>query len=126
MKDETITYSNAGHPYPLLIRKDCNDWKMLKANGYLIGMFNDTKYENYTEKIKKGEGILHFTDGLFENPQNSEENNSHTSVMEHAKLLQKTALDNPDDFLDQLMDSFGKTDKNQIDDDIAIMYLIKK
>lgn len=126
LEDDTVTYSNAGHPYPILIRKDGAEWEPLKANGYLIGLFNDAEYEDHTTSISKGEGILHFTDGLFENPRDPEESKSHTSVLEHAKLLDNIALNKPENFLDQLMASFGKTNKNQLDDDIAIMYLIRK
>ena len=126
LEGDTVTYSNAGHPYPFIVREDVEEWETLKANGYLIGLFDDADYEDHTIFMKNGEGILHFTDGLFENPRNPEESKSHTSVMEHARLLDSTALTDPENFLDQLLASFGKTDKKMLDDDIAIMYLIRK
>ncbi len=126
LEDDTVTYSNAGHPYPFIIREDVEEWEALKSNGFLIGLFDDVDYEDHTISMKHGEGILHFTDGLFEHSSNPEESKSHTSVMEHARLLDSTALKDPEKFLDQLLASFGKTDKKMLDDDIAIMYLIRK
>ncbi|SDY22522.1 PP2C family protein-serine/threonine phosphatase [Tindallia californiensis] len=126
LEGDTVTYSNAGHPYPLLIKKRKEEWEFLAANGYLIGLFRDTKYDNHAITLLPGEGILNYTDGLFEDPKNPEESKSHTSVLKHAELLDGIALKKPDNFLEQLMTSFRKTNKSQLDDDIAIMYLIRK
>ena len=126
IEGDTIIYSNAGHPYPILVTKDVDEWKMLEVNGYLIGLFNDAEFENHTTTWKHGDAVLTYTDGLFENPRDPEQSKSFQSVIQHASLLEKRALSNPESFLDQLLASFGKVDKSQIDDDIAIMYLIRK
>ncbi|MEN1759358.1 fused response regulator/phosphatase [Anoxynatronum sibiricum] len=122
---DIIRYSNAGHPYPVLIRKNTDDWQMLEVNGYLIGLFDDATYINQECLWHPGEAILTYTDGLFENPRNPEKSKSYLSVFQHAKLLDNRALNNPELFMEQLMASFGKADKNQIDDDIAIMYMVR-
>ncbi len=123
IQDDTITYANAGHPYPLLLKQKPEDWQMLEVNGYLIGLFEDTRYENQTAVWEPGEAIFAYTDGLFEDPQNPERSKSYLSVIQHASLLEKRALTNPESFMEQLLASFGKVDKNQIEDDIAMMYL---
>lgn len=126
IEDDAITYSNAGHPYPILIKKDADQWEMLEINGYLIGLFDDAEYENKTADWSTGEAIVTYTDGLFENPKNPELSKSFSSVMQHAQLLDNRALTDPEMFMEQLLASFGKADKNQIDDDIALMYIMRK
>lgn len=69
IEDNAITYSNAGHPYPILIKKQVDQWEMLEINGYLIGLFDDAEYENKTAEWAAGEAIVTYTDGLFENPK---------------------------------------------------------
>lgn len=126
IEDDVINYSNAGHPYPILIKEHVDQWEMLAINGYLIGLFDDAEYENKTAEWSTGEAIVTYTDGLFENPKNPELSKSFSSVMQHAQLLDNRALSDPEMFMEQLLASFGKADKNQIDDDIAMMYIMRK
>lgn len=126
IEGDVITFSNAGHPYPILIKKNTDEWRMLEINGYLVGLFDDTAYENATTTWSVGEAIFTYTDGLFENPKDPEMSKSFFSVMQHALLLDNRALSSPESFMEQLLASFGKADKNQIDDDIALMYLLRK
>lgn len=126
IEHDTITFSNAGHPYPILMKKNFNEWEMLEINGYLIGLFDDADYENKTIEWSTGDAILTYTDGLFENPGDPEKSKSYSSVIQHAELLENRALTDPESFMEQLLASFGKVDKNQIDDDIAMMYIMRK
>jgi len=126
IEDNTITYSNAGHPYPILLKKNFGEWQMLEINGYLIGLFDDAEYENKRCEWSKGEAIFTYTDGLFETPGNPEHSKSFDDVMQHAGLLEDRALADPESFMEQILVSFGKEDENQIDDDIALMYIMRK
>jgi phosphoserine phosphatase RsbU/P len=126
VEGDTITFANAGHPYPILITHDPNEWKMLETNGFLIGLMDDTDYENRTITWNPGEAILTYTDGMFENPQEPEEMKGFQSVILHARLLEKEALNHPESFMDKLLASFGKVDLEHLDDDIAMMYMIRK
>ena len=126
IEENRIIFSNAGHPYPIVIRPQVEKWEMLSANGYLIGLFDDASYENHSADFFPGDAIFMYTDGLFEDPRNPEASKSHNSVLEHGMMIESHALSNPDLFLEQMLASFGKANKNQIDDDIAIMYLIRK
>ena len=65
-----IRYATAGHPKPLLIRRDKELLEMLssdgKKQGPALGVFNDRKYETSALRLSPGDLVLLFTDGLFE------------------------------------------------------------
>lgn len=62
----TITYSNAGHPYPLLYRRATGEIIELDTNGFFIGMFDDGDYEEKTISIGEGDALLLYTDCIIE------------------------------------------------------------
>ncbi|RPJ07127.1 MAG: serine/threonine-protein phosphatase [Spirochaetaceae bacterium] len=61
----TCTYSTAGHPAQLLIRGD-GTVEPLSAQGFFIGMFDQTQYENLETVIQPGDRLLLYTDGIIE------------------------------------------------------------
>ena len=63
-----LTYTNAGHLAPALIRRGAID--RLKAGGTVVGLFPDQEYEQATLKLEPGDVLLAFTDGLTE-PENT-------------------------------------------------------
>lgn len=62
----TITYSNAGHPTPLLYRRKTGEVLELDTNGFFIGMFEDGDYEERTTAIEEGDALLLYTDCILE------------------------------------------------------------
>ena len=61
----TFTSTNAGHNPPLLFRAD-GKIKRLEAGGLVLGFLPDQKYTQQTMKIKQGEVVVLFTDGITE------------------------------------------------------------
>jgi serine phosphatase RsbU (regulator of sigma subunit) len=63
--DNRLTYCNAGHNPPLLIRPDgtCTE---LEATGAVLGQFPEWFYEQSELQLRSGEKLLLFTDGLIE------------------------------------------------------------
>lgn len=72
LKNEKIVYSSAGHPEQyLIVEKDIHT---LKAGGKMIGLAENMKYELISADFKKGNRIILFTDGIFEEfSENKEE-----------------------------------------------------
>ena len=64
-QDHRLTYCNAGHNPPLLVRADGRSWE-LKAEGAVLGQFPDWRYEQNDVEIRSGDTLLLFTDGLVE------------------------------------------------------------
>lgn len=60
-----ITYVNAGHDHPFLIRKDVETAE-LEATGLLLAVVEDTEYEVKQVDLLPGDVLLFFTDGITE------------------------------------------------------------
>jgi serine phosphatase RsbU (regulator of sigma subunit) len=63
--DNRLTYCNAGHNPPLLIRADGTSTE-LNAAGAVLGQFPHWLYEQSEMQMRSGDKLLLFTDGLVE------------------------------------------------------------
>ncbi len=63
-KTRRLTYSNAGHPPPLLLRKGAII--PLSAGGGLIGLEEHARWRQEFVTLQKGDVLLAYTDGLSE------------------------------------------------------------
>jgi sigma-B regulation protein RsbU (phosphoserine phosphatase) len=63
--DRTLRYVNAGHPLPLVMRRDGSiEW--LESSGAPVGMFEDWAYEESRIQLNSGDLVVAFTDGVIE------------------------------------------------------------
>jgi len=88
VKDRIFTYSNAGHDFPFLFTKD-GDLRTLEKGGIILGMFENSAYEEETIQLKPGDSMLLYTDGI------TEATNEKDEMFEKARLL-KLLKDNQD------------------------------
>jgi serine phosphatase RsbU (regulator of sigma subunit) len=95
--DNRLTYCNAGHNPPLLIRADGTSTE-LKAAGAVLGPFPDWIYEQSELRMRRGDKLLLFTDGLVEACNADEE-----SFGEHNLI--RIARENPSSSAEELMGS---------------------
>lgn len=61
----TLTYSNAGHYAPMVVRAD-GTVERLTEGGAVLGVFGDAVYEQGQVSICSGDRIIFFTDGVTE------------------------------------------------------------
>ena len=73
-KTGLVTYCNAGHNPPHLLRSDGSVEVLPKSNNALVGIFDDMEYEENTLQLASGDTLVMFTDGVTEawNPQKME------------------------------------------------------
>ena len=62
----TLQYINAGHNPPLLLREEPGDVVLLKAEGIPLGLFPDIDLPIEEVKLKKGDVLVLYTDGVTE------------------------------------------------------------
>jgi sigma-B regulation protein RsbU (phosphoserine phosphatase) len=60
-----LSYSNAGHNYPLLLRANGNV-EQLSQSGMVLGIFPSTQYELIETKLERGDTLALFSDGVTE------------------------------------------------------------
>ncbi|MBL7222185.1 MAG: PP2C family protein-serine/threonine phosphatase [Phycisphaerae bacterium] len=58
----TLTYARAGHPAPVLVRRD-GAFEPLEADGCLLGVFDDAEFESREVSLDPGDRIVLYTDG---------------------------------------------------------------
>jgi sigma-B regulation protein RsbU (phosphoserine phosphatase) len=61
-----FTFSNGGHPYPILYRADSRSLCQLNRSSTIIGSFEDVVYEKTEIILSKGDRLFMMTDGIIE------------------------------------------------------------
>lgn len=64
-RNHTLSYANAGHPPPLLLRAD-DGVERLPPGGPVLGMLADARYEMGSAVLDAGDRLVLYTDGIVE------------------------------------------------------------
>jgi sigma-B regulation protein RsbU (phosphoserine phosphatase) len=65
-EEKKFVYTNANHPPPLLRKIKTGEIIPLNTEGFFVGVFKDTKFEEREVFLEKGDRILFYTDGITE------------------------------------------------------------
>ncbi|UCH89592.1 MAG: SpoIIE family protein phosphatase [Thermoplasmata archaeon] len=65
-KKRILTYVNAGHNPPLVLRKDTSEIVLLKAKGIALGVVESIELEEVEVELSSGDIVVLFTDGVTE------------------------------------------------------------
>jgi serine phosphatase RsbU (regulator of sigma subunit) len=63
---QQLSFANAGHPPPLLLRSSQSACRQLDADGLILGVNKNVVFEEKTTTLFQGDLILLYTDGLTE------------------------------------------------------------
>jgi sigma-B regulation protein RsbU (phosphoserine phosphatase) len=114
-----VTYCNAGHNPPLLIRRDGRS-EEFDAAGAVLGQFPQWTYEQSEVQLDTGDQVLMFTDGLVE------ASNANDEWFGEQGLV-RIARENPDTSAEELMrlliGAASKHCEGQFRDDASLMVL---
>jgi len=118
-KENRLTYCNAGHNPPLLIRANGSSTE-LNAAGAVLGQFPDWVYEQSDVQMRSGDKLLVFTDGLVDACDPDEE-----SFGEHGVV--RTAQENPSlnaaELMNSLMQAASRHCGGHFQDDASMIVL---
>jgi len=68
--ERTLTYVNAGHPAPVIVRDGAGKgraaFERLPSTGMVLGILPDTRYTANTVQLAPGDTLLIFSDGVTE------------------------------------------------------------
>ncbi|TGK20391.1 trifunctional serine/threonine-protein kinase/ATP-binding protein/SpoIIE family protein phosphatase [Leptospira stimsonii] len=64
VKNHTLEYSSAGHPAQILLRD--GQFELMHKTGAILGLKKDYEYYSEKMKIRTGDRIFLFTDGIYE------------------------------------------------------------
>jgi len=61
-----LTYANAGHNLPLLLRAGTGEVERLRKGGMVLGVLEGARSEEYTLSLEPGDCLVLYTDGITE------------------------------------------------------------
>lgn len=61
-RERIFTYSNGGHPPPILCRN--GELRLLEVGGRLVGIFDDSSYDQETIRLQSGDVLAIYSDGV--------------------------------------------------------------
>ena len=114
-----LTYANAGHNAPILMRADGRIAR-LEQGGYVLGPLAGAAYEQGEISIEPGDRVVMFTDGVTEARDAGGEEFGDDRLIE---LLVKSREMDAAGLKEQLFDALVKFTSGKFDDDVTIVAL---
>jgi sigma-B regulation protein RsbU (phosphoserine phosphatase) len=117
--DNRLTYCNAGHNPPLLMRADGTS-TALEAAGAVLGQFPQWLYEQSELQMRSGDKLLLFTDGLVEvcNPD-KEWFGEHNLI----RIARENPSSNAEELMGLLMRAASQHSCEHFQDDVSLIVL---
>lgn len=121
-KETVLTYTNAGHCPPILVRSD-GSYELLDTSSGVLGVHEDFNYAENRVSIEPGDILVLYTDGV------TEAENFHGKMFGEERLLEyiKNRRGEPiDSFLDALLSEiYSFSEKSELEDDTTLIALRK-
>ena len=92
--DAELIVASGGHPAPTIVRGD-GTIHPAPAAGTLLGLVEDVRFEEYSTRLRRGDTLALFTDGLYERPRGdtSEERDVSALLVGAEAIPVRNALD---------------------------------
>ena len=119
----SLSYVNAGHNPPMLLRKSEGEGKLLRLDvgGTVIGLLEDSPYEKATIAFRPGDLLVAFTDGITETMNHADEEWGEERLLE---AIRRSSGMRPNEIIAGIMsaaDSFAAGAKQH--DDMTLVVL---
>ncbi len=120
-EQHTITYVNAGHNYPYLVRPNSEEIVELEAGGLPLGMVDNVNYESKQISLRRNDVLALYTDGVTEAMDRSKQQYSEERLkFSIRKNSQKQAHQIKDDILEDVRVFIGEEPPS---DDLTLLVL---
>jgi sigma-B regulation protein RsbU (phosphoserine phosphatase) len=117
-----LTYCNAGHNPPLLVRAD-GSTSELRSAGAILGKFPDWHYEQVTQNLNCGDVLLLFTDGVVEACDENDEPFGEQRLLQFIREMQNCSASV---HLEQLSKTVSAHCSGKFQDDATLIVLKAK
>lgn len=118
IKDETLSFSNAGNPHPALFKSFADTSERLECNGHFIGFDEESIYKEHTRAFRKNDCLLIHTDGLYKGSAIPEGDDMDTKL-DIFKQLYKNGND-PISLVESVYKEYLGMNNKKHEDDITI------
>ncbi|HEY3317935.1 MAG TPA: SpoIIE family protein phosphatase [Coriobacteriia bacterium] len=110
-----LRYASAGHPEPLLARRD-GRVEPLGGGSVVLGAFEDATYRSQEAELARGDLLLMFTDGLIETRRPNA-----TGEEDLQKLLASLVWKEPAEVVDEVVRRATEACGGELKDDVAVL-----
>lgn len=112
-------YSNAGHPKPILHKRQTGQTMLLKPSGTMLGVFPDMMYPENSVSLNTGDRIFLYTDGL---PETKNEKNEIFGFDNVPDLISAAIKPDLSDTLNAIIsDIYSFKGSQDIEDDLILI-----
>lgn len=111
-----VLLSRAGHPYPLVVRRD-GDVERVEADGMILGIVADPDFEQREVVLQRGDVMVLYTDGLVERHRG--EPAFSTGMLE--RTLATAAGRSPREVVERVLHRVQPAVQGRLSDDTAIV-----
>ncbi len=114
-----LTFANAGHPPPIVRRAASGICERLDAEGLILGVRREIRFEGKTVELHPGDLLLLYTDGVIEaqNPSGDFFGDERLCA-----LVQELHALPPDQLIEQMLQRLRRfTDRRSFDDDVSVV-----
>ncbi len=122
-----LTYSNAGHDYPLWWRAESGRIEELREHGTIVGVLDDLQLDNHVIDLVEGDFLVLYTDGITD-AINSEEIEFGSQSLKN--LISETLCANSDlsakDLVDDILEKVRAHSGNEPQFDDMTLFVIKR
>ncbi|MDQ1238441.1 MAG: Fused response regulator/phosphatase [Thermodesulfobacteriota bacterium] len=119
-----LVFTNAGHPRPLLYRRENDSVGELEDGGPLLGAFPDMDYEDGSIVLHPGDRLLIFTDGVTEAARHSDRNDFYGDDRLREIFFKSCSME-PDAALPFMMNDLELfREGSTFDDDVTMMLAV--
>lgn len=118
-EDGSLTYANAGHNRPILLRSSKNQLEVLPKGDLAMGVLEDVQYQDYQFILEPNDTLFMYTDGVTDTFSPSGETFGDERL--HKALLQVNHENSQNllNELDQILSGFREN--NPVSDDLTIL-----
>ena len=119
--EKILEFSNAGHPFPLILNKSTGEVKELESKrGFPVGLFPSTKdtYPVESLKLDKGNRVFVYTDGIIEAKDKSGNLFGENRLIEIIKKTKDLSIEKAKN---EIINEVNRFSENKINDDITLL-----
>ncbi|MCK4761594.1 MAG: SpoIIE family protein phosphatase [Candidatus Aminicenantes bacterium] len=117
-EEKKFVYTNANHPPPLLLRAKTGRIELLNTEGFFVGIFKESDFEEKEVFLEKGDRILFYSDGITQGKNPDDEEYGEDRLIEAYKNGADMSIGK---LLDKIYDEVKVfTHHVKIDDDVTI------
>ena len=126
IRDNVLSYSNAGQPYPLVFSAENQKMQVLRESSLTLGMVKDEQYSLHKVNIAPGDIVLTYTQGLIADKIMSDSLGVYDDLANFFLNYKHVIDEDYAEFFNIMFRLFGNRANMAVSDDMAIMLICMK